>query len=191
MARNSNTQLLALILACAALFAIHPSSAFHILQTTPSRRIPSTAAGNRRNINNNRKLQHHRATKVLAASLAASAGVVAGAPSPALARTFADNMIDGTQTYSLRPGVTREQAEKLTSGVMPDEAIGSAGDASKMAKSSFSGISKTEGKQKTVVGPQGGGDGLGGPSRRDYDDNGDDDGPSEDDIRKLGDLFNK
>jgi hypothetical protein len=71
-----------------------------------------------------------RAAKIVAASLASAGGIVSilggvgGAPtivSPAYALTQADIAEQGLQIYSLRPGISIEQAEQLGKGEMPDE----------------------------------------------------------------------
>jgi len=71
-----------------------------------------------------RQRKRSRVSRAVAAALVSAGsitGVVAGVPAPAVARTLQDTIEEGTQIYSLRPGVSVEQAEQLSSGIMPDE----------------------------------------------------------------------
>jgi len=89
--------------------------------------------------------RHRRAAKVVALSLASAgsiAGIMSGAPAPAFARNRQDMIDSGDIIYSLRPGVTKEQAEQLTSGVMPDEVRDKID--SKTSVGAISGYSKEE-----------------------------------------------
>jgi len=106
--------------------------------------------------------RNHRAARVVATSLI-SAGSIVGVmggftPAPVFARTLQDTMEEGTQIYSLRPGVSMEQAEQLSSGVMPDEVRDNID--SKSAVGVTTGFSKEESvakakKQDTLYGDYG------------------------------------
>jgi len=75
-------------------------------------------------VHNLTRRKYSRAARAVAASLVSAgsiASIVGGAPAPVFARTLQDTIEDGSQIYSLRPGVSREQAEQLSSGFMPDE----------------------------------------------------------------------
>ena len=90
-----------------------------------------------------------RQARAVAASLLSAgsiASVLGGAPAPAYARTLQDTLEEGTQIYSLRPGVSRAQAEQLTSGVMPDEVRDNVD--SKTAIGATTGLSKEESAAK-------------------------------------------
>ncbi len=65
--------------------------------------------------------RHARAVAATLVSAGSIASILGGAPAPAFARTLQETMEEGTQIYSLRPGVSREQAQQLSSGIMPDE----------------------------------------------------------------------
>jgi hypothetical protein len=76
-----------------------------------------------------RRRSKKRAAKIVAASLASAGGIVSilgggvGAPiiPASYALTQADIAEQGLQIYSLRPGISIEQAEQLGKGEMPDE----------------------------------------------------------------------
>ena len=99
-----------------------------------------------------------RAARAVAASIVSAgsiASILGGAPAPAFARTLQETMEEGTQIYSLRPGVSREQAAQLSSGVMPDEVRDNVD--SKSAIGATTGLSKEESaakarKQDTLYG---------------------------------------
>lgn len=93
--------------------------------------------------------RHARAARAVAASLVSAgsiASILGGAPAPAFARTLQETMEEGTQIYSLRPGVSREQAEQLSSGFMPDEVRDNID--SKSAIGATTGLSKEESAAK-------------------------------------------
>ena len=96
-----------------------------------------------------------RAAKIVAASLASAGGIVSilgggiGAPivSPSHALTQADIAEQGLQIYSLRPGISIEQAEQLTNGEMPDEVRDNIDAKSSVGKTT--GLSKEDAITKT------------------------------------------
>lgn len=69
-----------------------------------------------------------------------------GVPAPVHARTLQENLEEGTVVYSLRPGVSKEQAEQLGSGIMPDEVRDQID--SKTAIGATTGLSKEESAAK-------------------------------------------
>jgi len=72
-----------------------------------------------------KEVRRRRAARTLALSLASAGGICSmlggGAVPPVYALTQQDMIEDNTQIYSLRPGISKVQAEQLLAGEMPDE----------------------------------------------------------------------